>query len=266
MVSDENRILDCGRKKNVPECINMTAEDYRVWSTFNAKYENYSNVGSKEDPLHDVYCLDQYLGFRNIEWKFKHKVRSFAYWEKEFSKIQYKSAGYNWKIILDAMYADLNEERFLHNYMINISPAWAGVKPNKLMISLLNTVIEGYLNESDRWDDALYTLENGGEGNFLHAHIVAKPNKDIITSVDTHMRKGNHAYQIRKRWDKECKYNPKLVGYVGCLKGINSIQKIVLRNNELISDKKDYLLEDKKPEGHTNVKQEYLNKRRMWAK
>jgi len=272
MVCDTNMILDCGIKKNVDECISMSSEDYNVWLKFNKKYNDY-DIGAgwddREVKIHDVRCLDQYIGIRNVDYKFKHKLRSYAYWEKEFNKIEYKASGYDWKIIIEQMYADLNVERFLHHYMINISPNWKlpeKEQPNKLMIALLNSVIEGYLNESDRWDDALYTLENGGEGNFLHAHIVAKPNRKIIKSVDTHMNKGNHSVQLKKRWDKECKQNPKLVGYVGCLKGKFSIQKIVLRNSELIDDKKDYLIESKKPEGHTNVPQKYLNSRKEWSR
>lgn len=261
MVCDINKILDEGSKKNLPECNKMSSEDYLTWNEFNNKHI--------ENTKHDVKCLDTYLGIKDMDYKFSNKLRSYEYWEKYFNTREFKAKGINWKSIIDSMYVDLKKERFLHHYMINISPDWKlkkNAQPSKLMIAHLTTVIEEYLAESDRWDEALYTLENGSEGNFLHAHIVAKPNLDILKSVDTHMNKGNHSVQIRKRWDKICKSNPKLVGYVGCLKGRFSIQKIVLRNPELIKDKQNYLLEHLKPDGHTNIEQKYLNTRRSWSK
>lgn len=265
MVCDLNRILDCGVKKDVCECNNMTSQDYIIWRKFEHRYNDLFDMSIK----HTNNSLDTYLGVRNIDYRSYHKIRTYEYWEKEFNKLCYKSQNITWNKIIQDMYIDLGEEKFLHNYMINISPNWKleeGQKPTKLMISLLNTVVEGYLKESDRWDSAEYVLENGGEGNFLHSHIVAKPNKNILKSIDTHMNKGNHSVQLRKRWDKECRKNPELEGYVGCLKGKYSIQKIVLRNPELIDDKRKYLNEEDKPEGHTNIPQKYLNIKRKWAR
>lgn len=269
MVCDIYKILDCGEKKNVPETIDMTAKDYHIWCQFDAKYPLSFE---QKERFHEVKCLDNYIGIRNCDYRWKGRIRDFKFWEKEFQKLQYKSGGYDWRKIVDEMYKDLNIERFLHEYMINVSPNWKlpeGEKPTKLMISLLQSTIDGYLAEGDRWDSAEYVLENGSDGNFLHAHIVARPNRDIIRSVDTHMEHHNHSFQMRKRWDKLCKANPELVGYVGVLggnKNKNSIQRIVLRNEELIADKKKYLVEAHKPEGHTNVPQDYLNTKRSWRR
>jgi hypothetical protein len=165
----------------------------------------------------------------------------------------------------------LQIEPLLHQYMINLCPNWPKSREDKpinnKMIRLLEKTIKDYLGEGDRWDEAEYVIESGGSGNNLHAHIVAKPNKNIIASVDSHInKKGNHSIQLRKAWDKNVKLNKWPEGYVGCLKGKHAIQKIVLRKEEMIEDKKKYLIEELKPEGHKNLPHEGLNIRKTWSR
>lgn len=109
------------------------------------------------------------------------------------------------------------------------------------------SVIETYLKASNRYSKYRYVIECGSDGNHLHTHIVAEINKGMERSVQTHINKGNHSIELRKIWDKEM---PK--GKQGLLKGKYSIQRIMLRNEELVKDKLDYLIEEKKPEGHKN--------------
>lgn len=141
---------------------------------------------------------------------------------------------------------------FVPSVMINISPNWKNAfgkdkLTDKLMIKNFRKVVETYLNASNRYSRYKYCLECGSEGNHLHAHIVAEFRKSCIKSVQTHINKGNHAIELRKIWDKVF---PK--GYVGYLKGKYAIQRIILRVETLRDDKLKYLIENEKPEGHTN--------------
>ena len=142
-------------------------------------------------------------------------------------------------------------EPFRPHVMINISPDWKGKfgqdkTVNKLMIKGFRVVIEKYLNSASRYSDWKYVLENGSDGDFLHAHIVAKINHQCEKSVKTHINKGNHKYELMKHWDKTFK------GHEGLLKGKFAVQRIYLNNETLVKDKLDYLIEEKKPEGHKN--------------
>lgn len=135
---------------------------------------------------------------------------------------------------------------FIPSVMINISPDWESVnkRTDTCKIKILTGIIEGYLAEGNRYSKASYVIENGSKGDFIHAHIVAEMNSNLIKSVNTHLAKGNHTKQLIKQADK-------LKGMEGMLKGVG-IQKVFLRTEKLVQDKLDYLIEEKKPEGHKN--------------
>lgn len=142
---------------------------------------------------------------------------------------------------------------FVTSVMINISPNWKGKfgedkLTDKLMTKKFSQVIDYYLKSSNRYGRWKYVLENGSEGNFLHAHIVAEFNPKCVKSVETHIGKGNHAGELRKAWDK---IFPE--GYVGLLKGKFAVHRVILRNENLLNDKLNYLTEELKPEGHKNL-------------
>lgn len=145
---------------------------------------------------------------------------------------------------------------FYPSVMINISPNWKGRFSNYKGTPLqdafdvrdFKAVIEKYLSSNDRYTKWKYCLECGSEGNFLHAHIVAEINPRCSKSVVTHINKGNHAVELRKHWDK---IGPK--GTEGFLKGKYSIQRVMIRNRDILKDKLAYLIEANKPEGHTNL-------------
>lgn len=140
--------------------------------------------------------------------------------------------------------------------MINISPNWKGRFSNykgtplqdAFDVKHFKTVIEKYLTSCDRYSRWKYCLECGSEGNFLHAHIVAEINPKCSKSVITHINKGNHAIELRKAWD-----NTQVKGIGGLLKGKYSIQRVMIRNREILEDKLNYLIEAHKPDGHTNA-------------
>ena len=70
---------------------------------------------------------------------------------------------------------------------------------------------------------------------------------------------GNHSSGFTKVFSKH-------MGEYGECKGRFAVQKKVLRNQELIDDKIDYLEESMKEEGHKNKPHPVLNKRERWIK
>lgn len=149
---------------------------------------------------------------------------------------------------------------FVHHYMINISPRWNNQHaPTDKEIELFEKCIKEYLTcgvKGGWWTKAHYTMESGGTGEHLHAHLVLRPNTTILLSVDKYMD-GNHSLGFTKIFNKH-------MGAYGVCKGKFAIQKMVLRNEELIIDKQDYLLEDFKEEGHKNATHAILNRRVLW--
>jgi hypothetical protein len=134
---------------------------------------------------------------------------------------------------------------FVPSVMINISPDWESCdkRSNPCKIKILKGLIDNYMKEQwySKWS---YVIENGSDGNHIHAHIVAEFNTKRIKSVESHLRKGNHTQQLKK-------YSKKIKGMEGMIKGV-SVQKMFLRTEEIVKDKLDYLVEDKKPIGHKN--------------
>lgn len=136
---------------------------------------------------------------------------------------------------------------FTPSVMINISPDWKSATEKMTMTTKakrLESLIEKYLKESQRYDYYSYVIENGADGEHVHAHIVAHINPKLSKSVNTHLAKGNHTQQLKK-------YAKGIKGMGGTIKG-NGITKTFLRCEKLVEDKLDYLEEEKKPEGHKN--------------
>lgn len=163
----------------------------------------------------------------------------------------------NWDLL---QLPDKQQIEFLQNYfdipptpphvMINISPNWKGKTINNAMIIHFKNVIADYFNELDskRYQHYTYVLENGGDGDHLHAHIVAAVNTDYQQSTMTHIAKGKINSQLRKHWKRH--FTGK--GVEGVLGGKFAIQTNILRNEKLIEDKLNYLSNDNKPSGHEN--------------
>jgi len=153
----------------------------------------------------------------------------------------------------------MDVEPFRTAVMINISPNWKGKfdlkgVAGKLAIKHFKNTIEAYLKTCSRYSKWKFVLECGGDGDFLHAHIVAQINPKIEKSVITHLNKGNHRMELIKFWNNEFKYTsyPAKKGTEGVLKGKFSVQRILIRKEEILVDKLAYLIEENKPEGHKN--------------
>ena len=268
------KILDCGEIKILGD-INMKSKDlYRecwlksrqeiwteIWDPGIGEYkmeeirnENYKElqpksklkwfIEIKEKQIYDSAYMD--FDFKNrLKHRKKYETMLKSSWDSFYEE--------NKKDICKYLEIDIPVP-FVTSVMINISPNWKGKfgvdnLTDKLMIKKFCQVIETYLKASNRYTKYKYVLECGSGGDHLHAHIVAEFNKSCIKSVTTHINKGNHTVELRKIWDK---IFPE--GYVGVCKGKYSIQRIILRVEELRIDKLKYLIENEKPEGHKNLR------------
>lgn len=136
---------------------------------------------------------------------------------------------------------------FTPSVMINVSPDWKAATEKMTTTTKakrLESLIEKYLKESQRYDYYSYVIENGADGDHVHAHIVAHINPKLSKSVNTHLAKGNHTQQLKK-------YAKGVKGMEGTIKG-PGVTKTFLRCEKLVEDKLDYLEEEKKPDGHKN--------------
>jgi hypothetical protein len=235
MVHNQNRILDECEIKYVDEVIMHKQKHPKYVYEFLNKVSDYKNT-----------CDKASLPYENEIIREDKFIQGWAA-NLAMGVIPSKEKG-SYERIADHM----GIIPFMPCVMINISPNWKGQYgedkiTDKLMKKKFSSILETYLKASNRYSKYKYVLECGSDGNHLHAHAVAEINKGMEKSVQTHINKGNHAIEIRKIWDKEM---PK--GKQGYLKGKYSIQRIMLRNEDLVKDKLNYLIEEKKPEGHKN--------------
>lgn len=244
MVNHKNKILDCGEFKFVPECIEMKKPEY-VYKfedeirKMNSCFHEYQAKKTLYDQgCYDINKLDE-IHRRCEMYKENDFLYSFLFETDVYSRVDFNRIAKYYNII-----------PFTPSVMINISPDWncsdlARDRPESAKIHILKGIIDSYMKEGwyDKWT---YVIECGSEGNHIHAHIVAHMNPQRLKSVETHLRKGRHTPQL-------IKYGNHLKGMRGIIKG-TSVQKVFLRTEELVKDKLDYLIEDKKPEGHKNLK------------
>lgn len=136
---------------------------------------------------------------------------------------------------------------FTPSVMINISPDWGSAKEkmtNTTKAKRLEKLVNDYLVIDQRYDYYSYVIENGWNGEHIHAHIVAHMNPKIGKSVESHLGGGRHLGVLQT-----CA--KKIKGMEGTIKG-PGVTKTYIRNKEILNDKLDYLIEEKKPEGHKN--------------
>jgi len=269
MVSNKLIILDESQLKYMPEA-NMAKPRHIIeyeekLFTMNYDFQKYD---------HFVKSLKAGWIIENKQNYDKHKdlLEKIKAWKEDIHIIKYL---YDDHIVPKKHWWDaricsyMNVIPFTPSVMINISPAWKDIGQARVnheyMIELLRKTIELYLGASNRYDYYSYVIECGADGDHIHAHIVAHINPDIIKSVETHINKGNHNVELRKIFKKVFNektslmkpkgkkgINPDFKG--GVLSGKYAIQRILLRNEELVSDKIEYLEEEKKPVGHKNAR------------
>jgi hypothetical protein len=243
MVNHKNKILDGGKFKFVPECIEMKKPEYVYKFEDEIKKMNscFHEFEAKKclwkQNAYDINNLNE-LNRKCEMYKDQEFLYSYLFETEVNSRVEFNKIARYYKII-----------PFTPSVMINISPDWNGEgidkKGNWSKIQILKNLINSYMKEGwyDKWT---YVIECGSDGSHIHAHIVAHMNPQRLKSVETHLRKGNHTNQLKK-------YGKKVKGMEGIIKG-SSVQKVFLRTEEIVKDKMDYLIEENKPEGHKNLK------------
>lgn len=252
MVSNIYKVLDAGEIKST-EYIKMKKPDYVI---------EFEKLVYLAKPIMDAYCHDRRdwlqncapVQFEAYEWFKQHKCEWATHYLHTTDMIKPK----DYKGIAELM----DVEPFKDCVMINISPNWKGDfsghnLKKKTMIKGFCSVINSYLSETlgyePRYTKYRYCLECGSDGKFLHAHIVAEINPRIHKSMMTHINKGNHAQQLKKYWEKSFGEINQGV-WKGCLKGRYSVQRVLIKNEEIKVDKLAYLHEENKQEGHKNLR------------
>lgn len=256
MVNNKNVILDEGKLKYTRE-VKMSKQFVSLEKAVRNKCEEVYTIKVFDDNICD-FTSEEIINDDCKPWppKIAYYFKSTKALEMEEPKLMTTKRLQNrWKRFqlenLDLIREYLGIIPFVPSIMINISPDWKGKQCDKYArvktIPLFKKVIETYLNTCKRYQKWKYCIESGSNDDFIHCHIVAQYNKDILKSVETHVRKGNHLQEIRKIWDKTMPQGKK-----GILKGKFAIQSTIIRTSEMEKDKLDYLQEENKPEGHTN--------------
>jgi len=236
----ENYYVLCKMKNNRFKSVKGNLNE----DTLEYDWGRVENINFKQAPATILYAIKQIDKLDNeiTEWNSDRSNKTWTVSIEERNTRFIKYAGGE-----GVIYDYLEIIPFTPSVMINISPDWEAVKCCKSSIHRikhLKYLIESYMAESQRYDKYSYCIENGSTGTNIHAHVVAHFNPKLVKSLNTHLAKGNHTQQIKK-------LNNKVKGMEGVIKG-NSVQKIFLRTEEIVSDKLDYLVEDLKPEGHKN--------------
>lgn len=148
-----------------------------------------------------------------------------------------------------------NIQKIRTKWMINISPQWPQSMKGKeippTLVNTLNDLIIDWLSIDRNFQHAYYTIENGKNGDHLHAHIVALPSENREKIVNGKLSKHDKSQLIRM-WEKHFGVNGVYKGGINNKNKKFSVQYKKLNNIEFIKDKEDYLKEHLKPESHRN--------------
>ena len=192
------------------------------------------------------------------------KMEKFRF--KYFDNVGMLKSEYQYHNMIDDMAACFEKhysEKQLYEYlgivpfspsvMINLSPNWSVAvdkMTNTTKAKRLETCINEYMKIDNRYDYYSYVIECGSSGDHIHAHIVAHVNprlrKSVIGGKNSHIGKGSRL--------------PGALNTCGGKRGMKGvfngkgISTTILNCEELVKDKLDYLTEEKKPEGHKNLK------------
>ena len=248
--SEIYKILDCGTKKSVPKPNMPKAKDLhnlcwkrgqrtlskKVWDGQNMTDQEYTNEEYQEPPPRIKYAMEKYREYY-IEWDWINYPKGPQKMDQKFTCWATEEAIYDY----------LGWKPFEPWVMLNISPNWAGTKISRGNICKLKRTFESYMKE-EWYSEWIYVLEAGGSGDHLHLHALCKMNKDKnIKSVRTH---------ISKHWKRQVmKHAKNQGGGFGGLITTQGQQACVIQGEmgeQILKDKMDYLVEDKKPIGHKN--------------
>lgn len=255
MVKNDFVILDEGDLKNISkhDLYNRMKKPSYVYDfedelcsmnlCFNKKQLAGEVMQNKLRTNHEANCQREINSYETCckEWNDKYENNEFLKYYLFETKID---DDYTYKKI--AKYYNITP--FTPSIMINISPNWQDIKrTNANKVTILKGIFENYLQEEwyDSWE---YVIENGSDGNHIHLHAVCHINQKRYKSLMTHISKGHHVRQLSK-------YAKKLGGLGGIEKDLingKGIQTNIIRCEKMLKDKKEYLHEETKPNGHKN--------------
>ena len=217
------------------ECM-LYWKDWQSWEDGVGWYEKSHNFRSEH--------LEGYGHIRSaVRCTFQGK--SFSAFKAIRTRGDYRLEGW-WDKFRKELY-EYNGVRDVRGYMINISPKW----PEKYHLGKYKVKLEEAIlkfAKSGKWKEFHYVIENGKNGDHLHAHCVCIPTDPKL--VKSYIAKGNHYQWFKREFDNTNNKYP--VGFVGCLKGKHSIQIVSVNNHQIYEDKLKYLQEETKPEDHQN--------------
>lgn len=141
-------------------------------------------------------------------------------------------------------------------WMLNISPAWKGnpLKQNAdtvRRVAFIREVMNIFYSDASRFSKMVYVMEGGKEANFLHIHAVFELNSDKPNNI-AHMKKGNFLKSFRTIWDATARGRDIYNKWEGVVGSKYALQTTYLTTPQMLQDKLDYLIEEKKPPSHQN--------------
>lgn len=242
MVRNWSSVLDEGVLKSMPETkVNMKYDQKLLDRWKHEASVHYFSL-EKNPELRENTWLDNMCHKYNFPVEVKPRYRAKLYEEiqKHFNYIP-----------------------FIPFITFNISPNWASCEidgtPLPWKVAILENSIKDFFRISKRFTQIDYAIEGGSDNKHLHAHVVARINPDQQATVITQLQKGNLSNGYRKIWIKNLQKPYIKKGMGGIMKGKFAIQSSLMRKEEFLIDKLNYLKEDLKPEDHKNLVD--LNKR-----
>lgn len=179
---------------------------------------------------------------KNLEWKYEHSYQTYI-WDMEHGKNPEPMIPPTEMSNAD-LYKYYDIKPFRPSWMLNISPNWKG-RIDEHMIAHFKKVMDIFFHNCDRFTNATYVLECGGDGDFLHCHAVFKLNPKKPGNIAS-LKKGNFLKEFRSVWDR-------CGDYKGLVKSRHALQTTLITREDMLEDKLNYLIEEKKPESHKNA-------------
>lgn len=214
----------------------------RCWLSFNNYGSSLLEKKVEGFPYITEMIEDRLVTMNNMD---RYGRWTFSRFKAQRTRGDYKLQGW-WDKFRAELY-EINGVRDIRGYMLNLSPKW----PEKYSVNGYKKHLERAIikfAKTGKWKEFHYVIENGKNGDHLHAHCVCIPTDPKLAK--TYISKGNHYQWFKREFDNLNNKYP--VGFVGCVKGKYSVQVVQINNHEIYKDKLLYLQEETKPEDHKN--------------
>jgi hypothetical protein len=268
-------IVDEGILKYVEQFIQMNKEDLNL-RYYNDFARNSAKLISAQQWDMQKFYNDDMEEDKQIEFTKVNTLYDEVYYDfeevKRLERLKVKIAinrpqpqGYvvmkSWEdITRSEIYTFYGLKEFQRCWMLNISPNWNATTYilDSCKCDFIMEVMNIFYKDFGRWARMKYVIECGKNGDFIHVHAVFELSKLKYKGTMTAIKKGNIYRSFRSIWDSVAKNDggeegQARTGFVGLAKGVHSLNSCLIMNNEILQDKLNYLLEDKKSEGHKNA-------------